>query len=185
MILWEDTRQQRGKHEVKHAWWTAHNVEFAERAVALKDGDYTRDGSNVIIDTKRDIRELASNVTRDHKRVRKDYADAKERGWQLVILVENLDGVTSLATLPKWVNDYCKSCNHFKSVRCNPSAAGECKRTRRKMKKPIQGERLAKICVTMEKRYGVKFMFCTPQESARIICDLLEIPYSDGDAPCL
>lgn len=181
MVLWEDTRQQRGKHEIKHAWWRAHGIEFAERAVALKNGDYARDGSNVIVDTKRDIRELASNVTRDHKRVRKDYADAKERGWQLVILVENVDGVTSLDTLPTWVNDYCKSCRIRKSGRCNPLVAGECSRRQRKTKKPIQGERLAKICATMEKRYGVKFMFCTPQESARIICDLLEITYERGD----
>ena len=180
MILWEDTRQQRGKHTTKHNWWRAHGVQFAERAVALKDGDYTRDGSNVIVDTKRDIRELAQNVTRDHSRVRKDYADAKERGWRLIILVENLDGVTSLETLPKWTNDYCKRCWVYRANKCNPSSKGNCEKNRRKSKKPIQGEQLSKICKTMQKRYGVEFMFCTPWDSARIICDLLEIPYSSG-----
>jgi len=39
----------------------------------------------------------------------------------------------------------------------------------------MSGEKLAKACITMQLKYGVEFMFCTPEESAKRILSLLNV----------
>ena len=55
--IYEDSRQQAGKHEAKHAWFAAHGIELVRKK--LDTGDYATDGSNVLVDTKRNIAEVA------------------------------------------------------------------------------------------------------------------------------
>lgn len=38
---------------------------------------------------------------------------------------------------------------------------------------PTSGQTLAKALLTMENKYGAKFLFCKPQESAERIIELL------------
>lgn len=42
---------------------------------------------------------------------------------------------------------------------------------------------MAKAMQTMGERYGVEFMFCSPRDTARIICELLGVDY-EQDADC-
>lgn len=154
-MLVEDTRQQRGKH--------AHKADYFEQIgegvvrCALPVGDYQRP-AKVAVDTKKDINELAVDLHRDHVRFRNECIKAKELGTQLVILVENEDGVTCLADLAKWVEPD----SSFKVRNRNGNA-------HRRM-----GKRLAKECETMHKRYGVMFGFCAPHESGERIIAILD-----------
>ena len=86
--IYEDTRQQSGKHENKARWWEGHGVEV-ERA-KLDFGDYmAADGSsNIVVDTKRSIDEVAMDCGRDHARFVREMERAKAAGCRLVVLIE-------------------------------------------------------------------------------------------------
>ena len=183
MIIYEDTLQQHGKHILKHEWFKAHGVETVRlrfdgnHPPAPSFGDYFREGSNIVVDTKRNIDEIAKNINgREHVRFKNECQRAKADGYRLIVLVENLDGVSCIEDLMRWLNGHCCACIHYKQKRCDPrDSSTKCEK--HATRKPIQGERLAKAMHTMTGRYGVCFMFCTPHESARIICELLGVMY--------
>ena len=85
------------------------------------------------------------------------------------VRVEDVDGVR------KWMNDHCRACGVRRTAHCNPYDSQKC--PKHGTRKPIQGPRLAKAMSTMSERYGVKFMFCHPRDTARIICELLGVAY--------
>ena len=99
---------------------------------------------------------------------------AKFYGTKLYVLVENNDGVKDIDSLFKWVNPRTKITvpDYTKPIgRWHNGAV----RYARKRKYPncMQGQTLAKACLTMEKKYGVKFVFCRPEESGEKIMELL------------
>ena len=170
MIL-EDTRQQKGKHEKKHEWWRAHGVAFSERDRALPFGDYMREGSNVSVDTKKDIAELSANVGREHGRFRRECDAAAAAGWRLVVLVETSEA-WAVSDLERWVHPTCRRCDFSRCGHCDPLVAGICDMWG-KRQRPVQGPRFAGILRGLERRHGVRFEFCEPHDSARRICELL------------
>lgn len=155
MALVEDTRQQRGKHNLKEKYFDD-NGEYVIRC-ALPVGDYQRP-AKVAVDTKKDIIELGTNVKAEHERFARECKKAQKLGTQLVILVENTDGVRCLADLAEWV----ESDDSYK----NRNRSGKAVR--------YTGKSIAKTCETMHKRYGVMFGFCSPAESGKRILEILD-----------
>ena len=151
-VIFEDTRQQAGKHDAKHEWWGDNGFTLVRSKLAF--GDYCLPPS-AAVDTKASIVELASDVERDHERFRRELEGARDAGCRLFILVENDDGVRSLDDLEGWVEGN-KSFN------------------RRRAKRRIYGKRISEACRTMEERYGATFLFCPPEESAEIVTSILE-----------
>lgn len=155
MPIIEDTRQQRGKHTHKDVYFAS----MGERVVrcALPVGDYQRP-AKIAVDTKKDIIELGVDLKSDHARFKRECEKARDLGTQLVILVENTDGVTCLADLESWVESdksYKKRNRGGKAVR-------------------YTGAAIAKACKTMHDAYGVLFGFCTPDESGKRIVEILD-----------
>lgn len=150
-----DSRQKPGHHNAKHR----HFEESGETTVvcALPVGDYQR-AAACAVDTKKDIIELASDIKQQHARFRRECERAQALGTQLVILVENEDGVRSLHDLAAWTE---------------PDKSWE-RRMKRGAKMRYDGEQLAKACRTMHERYGVLFGFCSPDESGARVLELLE-----------
>ena len=115
-------------------------------------GDYCLP-PRVAVDTKRDMGEIAQNIggsREEHERFIRECKLAKEIGTQLYILVENTEGINSLVDVHNWWNpreEFSPNC--------------------------IQGPRLEKAMRTIQERYGCIFMFCTPEEAAETIVDLL------------
>jgi ribosome-associated protein len=151
MYIIEDSRQQKGKHETKHK-------DFADMGVnlltnVLPYGDYAYP-PKVSVDTKRNMEEIAQNIggaASEHQRFKNECVKAKECGAQLIILVENELGITDLSQVHTWQNPrviYSPNC--------------------------VQGDRLQRAMTTIQERYGVKFLFCSPQDSAKVITELLE-----------
>ena len=179
MIVYEDTRQQKGKHEHKRSWWAAHGVEVVRRK--LDFGDYARDGSNVCVDTKADVDEIAKNINgAAHDRFIRECDRAYNAGYRLVFLVENDLGYTNLGDVVRWTNGHCVKCGE----NCETNPRGICrpldphgKCPRHDKRKPIQGPRLYKAMRTIEARHLVRFEFCPPGEAARRICELLGVEY--------
>ena len=155
MALIEDTRQQRGKHNLK----ADHFERIGEDVVrcALPVGDYQRP-AKVAVDTKKDIIELGIDLKSDHERFRRECEKARRLGTQLVILVENNDGVTCLRDLEEWVE--------------TDESYGKRNKGGRAMR--YTGKSIAKACITMHRAYGVMFGFCKPEESGERIVSILD-----------
>lgn len=148
MHIQEDTRQQAGKHDVKHTYFEDNKIGVVR--CKLPFGDYAP-VPPVSIDTKANMEEIAANICgKEHKRFINECKAAKAAGCQLIILVENDVEITDLSEVHTWVNPrviYSPNC--------------------------VQGARLQKAMETISERYGVKFLFCTPEQSGEIIARIL------------
>ena len=170
MIIYEDTRQQKGKHENKRLWFEAHGIEVVRKK--LDAGDYAADHSNILIDTKRNLAEVAMDVGRDHERFAREMKRARDAGYRLVVLVEVGTPYKTTRDVARWVNDVCKRCDHYKRNQCDPSSSARCKRYRTK---PMRGATISKIIESMEREYGCRFEYVSPRYAARRICELLGV----------
>jgi ribosome-associated protein len=148
VVIIEDTRQQSGKHDIKHNWFVTHGISLVRSKLPF--GDYAP-VPKISIDTKRDIDEIAGNICgKEHKRFINECKAARDAGCKLIILVENELGITELSQVHLWNNPrsvYSSGC--------------------------VQGPRLQKAMETIQERYGVTFLFCTPEDSAERIMELL------------
>ena len=151
ITLIEDTRQKSGMHELKHQHFEEMGVELVRNMLPF--GDYALPPT-ISVDTKADMAEIASNIGSDHQRFKRECMAAKQAGCQLIILIENDDGIKSVDEVHTWINP---------DVIYRPRA--------------ITGERLEKAMKTMNERYGVRFEFCEPGEAAEKIVELLGVKY--------
>ena len=98
---------------------------------------------------------------------------AKQYGTQLYVLVDNTDGIKTVRDLFSWVNP--RRLIMVKSkiiVGYYPSGNPKYKKVQ-KYPNCMSGGMLAKACLTMQAKYGARFVFCHPQESGQIIMDIL------------
>ena len=159
MIILEDTRQTEGKHKVKHEWFKKNGIEI--RRTKLYVGDYTLPTSQgICIDTKQHCRELYQDLISDHPRFHNECERAMECGIKLIILVENKDGIKSVEEIKEWKNPL-----FYKYWRDKKKGV--------ERKPPASNVQLIKIMHKMNRDYGVEFMFCTPEQSAAKIIELL------------
>lgn len=147
MVLIEDTRQQNGKHDLKHRKFEELGVQVVR--CSLPFGDYAI-APQISIDTKRNMEEIAQNLTIDHNRFRRECERAKEAECLLYILIETEWDIYSVEDVHKWQNPR------------SPLST-----------KAITGAKLEKIMQTMERRYNVRFCFCRPDKSAEFIIKIL------------
>ena len=182
-VIYEDTRQQvhdGDKHAAKHSWWAAHGVEVVRRK--LDFGDYQADGSNVAVDTKRDLYELLGNLGSDYRRIDHECARAHEKGYKLVFLVECGERYADPAELSKVRARFCLKCNHGQAGRCDPTVDGSGCMKRGGRRKPFQGYQLPTRMKVLGMRHGAEFEFCDPSESAQRICELLGVVPDGGES---
>ena len=149
MIIQEDTRQQAGKHNIKHAFFE--NADVGVVRCKLPVGDYAP-VPPVSIDTKKDMDEIAQNICGNaHIRFINECKAARDAGCKLIILVENTVGIRDISQVHIWKNP--RSCY---SPNC------------------VQGPRLQKAMETISTRYGTEFRFCEPEEAGGIIIQIIE-----------
>ena len=149
MVLYEDTRQQIGKHENIRKYCEKNGIEIIRQS--LNVGDYQIAGKgDISVDTKYGVPELAIDVFQDHDRFRDECLRAQRCGIQLIVLVEEqLPG----GRLDNWRSPI--GWDGLPMHKFNP-------------------ETLRKVIITMQEKYGVKFRFCNPQSTGRILIDYLE-----------
>lgn len=149
MIIQEDTRQQAGKHNIKHAYFDDNEIGVVR--CKLPFGDYAPIPP-VSVDTKKDMDEIAQNICgKEHRRFVNECKAARDAGCKLIILVENTVGISDLSQVHLWKNP--RSCY---SPNC------------------VQGPRLQKAMETISTRYGAEFRFCTPEEAGETIKTIIE-----------
>ena len=169
MVIYEDTRQQKGKHTNKNLWWTAHGVKV--RRKKLDFGDYQCDASNISIDTKKGLREICFNVGKEHDRFVREIKRAQDAGYLLIFLIEQPGPIQCVGDVHTWINDTCQRCTYIKHMYCD-SVATKCIKYRHR---PMTGSTLQKILESMQISYGCRFELVEPENSARRICELLGV----------
>lgn len=148
MIICEDTRQQTGKHDLKHEYFAAHGIQVVRSKLYVGDYSLLTD-QRVCIDTKMGLGELVSDCGSQHARFRDELIRAQAAGIRLVILTED-PKIRTLRQVFDWQNP---------QLVMHPKA--------------MTGKRLYEIVRTMQLRYGAEFLFCHPNSTGRIIVELL------------
>lgn len=148
--LIEDTRQKVDKHKRKHDTWASMGVDVVR--CKLPFGDYAVP-PKVAVDTKEDVTEIAGNLCgtmAEKRRVREECKAAKAAGCRLVFLIEDrrYHGIDDL---------------YGKSIYIHNRAG-----------RTILGDQLATAMHIMRSRYGVEFRFCSPEDSARVVLEILK-----------
>ena len=148
MVLYEDTRQQAGKHRAVSLYCERHGIEIIRQA--LNVGDYMIAGrGDISVDTKMSVLELAGDVFHSHDRFRDECQRAQRCGIQLIVLTEeNLPG----GRLDLWQSPLGR--DGLPVARFDPA-------------------RLRAALLTMQERYGVLFRFCDGRSVGREVIEYL------------
>ncbi len=103
--------------------------------------------TNVIIDLKANVEEIAHNLcnTSEHERVKREIEKAREIGCKDFIFLIKTDKITNLQDLINWTST----------------------------KSRVKGAVLVKVMSTMKERYGVRFIFTTRANAPKKILELL------------
>jgi ribosome-associated protein len=149
MVLYEDTRQQAGKHENIRKYCEKHGIEIIRQA--LNVGDYQIAGKgDITVDTKYGVPELAMDIFQEHERFRDECRRAQRCGITLIVLTEE--------TLPGGRLDNWRSPIGWDGLPMHR----------------FRPEVLRKAMITMQEEYGVKFRFCHPRDTGRRMIAYLE-----------
>lgn len=117
----------------------------------LPVGDYmSYDNPRLVIDRKQSLAEVCQNVCQDHARFRRELERAMEYGIKLVFLVEHGGSIKSLEDVQNWKNPRLKD---------HPLA--------------MSGERLYKVMLTMQNKYGIEWQFCDKRCTGKRIIEIL------------
>jgi ERCC4-type nuclease len=149
MVIFEDTRNQAGKHRNIEKYCKEKGIEIIRQALCV--GDYMiSNRGEICVDTKQDVAELAGNIFQDHERFREECERAQRCGIQLVVLVEE---VLPGGLLENW-----------------RSPLGRDGRPRHR----FDPATLKKAMLTMQEKYGVKFRFCDGRSTGKVLMEYLQ-----------
>lgn len=149
MVILEDTRQQAGKHNNVSRYFEKAGIQVERCCLYVGDYAIANDQSRAV-DTKQDVLEVAKDImSKDHERFADECARAQAAGIKLLVLIEE--------TLPEG------GLLNWKS----PTDS------RGKALTATKGVSLKRAMLTMTLKYGVKFRFCKPSETGRIIAEYL------------
>lgn len=115
----------------------------------------------VAVDRKNSISEACGNIcsnTHEHERFRNECIKAQSDGAKFYVLIED-DDCKSVEDVFRWNNP--RRLIWLRKKGPKPKVG------------PASGPTLAKAMLTMEKKYGVKFVFCPRHKAAEKIVELL------------
>lgn len=193
MIILEDVGNKENQHRIKNRYWKSQGIEViraplpvgdyilandkvgdvikrkTSRGIDLKKMDFV--GTyQITVDTKKDIEEAVGNICgKAHARFRDECILAQYNEIKLYILIENLDGVTCVNDLFQWQNPRMHRYNKIKYMH----NIGKWSNVRLSKAAPTSGVTLAKAMLTMQHKYEVEFIFCTPQAAGAEVIRLL------------
>lgn len=150
MQIQVDTREHKEEWERIKKQFDSLGVQYFRSKLFV--GDYCSvDNPRLCIDRKKNLQELCGNVCQQHARFRSELIRANENGFKLIILVEHGNGVECLEDVYFWQNPRKK---------VSPKA--------------VDGRQLYRSLCTIEKEYGVQFVFCNKLHTGHTIVELLE-----------
>ena len=155
MVLFEDCRNQIGKHKNIEAYCKQIGLEIVRHSLCV--GDYMLSGpefngikGDISVDTKYGVPELATCCFQDHERFRDELERAQKLGVKLIILTEEV--------LPYGRLDYWRS------------PLGKDGRPRYK----FNASTLRKCLLTMQDKYDCLFRFCDGRSTGKVMLEYLK-----------
>lgn len=152
-VILTDSRQQKENHIIKefdkqqilHIRTGLPSADYMALRYNEENGFYL--DYSVLIDTKKDIEEIAANLcsAQSHDRVKREIFKGQELGAKEFVFLINGGKVKTIQDLENWSS----------------------KRTK------VRGSTLLKIMTTMKERYGVRFIICKRSEMGKRIVELL------------
>lgn len=145
MIIYQDTRQQKGKHTNIESYFARKGIEVINKKLDV--GDYmSQDNPKITVDTKYGLDELAKNLTNkaDHARFMREVRRAYAARITLIVLVEHR-GIKGTNDVLKW----------------------------RSKHSGVTGSALVREMFRIQMAYGVKFLFCDKLSTGRMIIEIL------------
>lgn len=153
--IFEDTRQQVGKHDNIAEYCKANKIELIRQTLFV--GDYVKiTDQSISVDTKKDLPELVMDLGTDKSRFMREVSRAKKHGIKLIVLCEHGDGITKLMDVKAWENPMLNP----SSKRYNPKA--------------MTGKMLMERLINVHISYGTEFLFCDKYETGAKIIELLK-----------
>ena len=149
MVFIHDTRDKITKHRNVDEYLIAQGHKVVRSKLFGGDVSLLNDQSTSI-DLKRNLAEVAVNVGQDHARFKRELERAQEYGIHLVFLVEHGGTIKTLEDVQAWSNPRLKD---------HPLA--------------LSGQRLYKIMLTMQNKYGIEWLFCDKRCTGRRIVEIL------------
>ena len=141
-MLVVDTREKKWDHIRNYL--DREGIEY--RVQKLDFGDYMVEGSNLTIDRKQNLDEVAANLcTRDSSRFWREIRNAKKHGLRVIVLVEHGPNIKNSADVRNWVSEYHR----------------------------ITGNRLVQEMFNCSVAYGVEWEFCSKGQTGNRILELL------------
>lgn len=104
-----------------------------------------------------------------HGSFHRELKRAENSGIKLFVLVENEDGITNLEEIKDWENPRLHRYNKIAYMH----RIGKWKNIPLPQRPPTDNLTLFKALCTIQKRYGVEFLFCKPSEAGEKILSLL------------
>ena len=144
MIIEMDTRNQVDNYITDYL--DKQNIKWIRNKLYSGDVKLLND-TRIIIDLKKDINEIASNLCRtlEHERLKREVERAKDIGCERFIFMVKVKDITCVDEIINWKSKYSK----------------------------VKPETLIKIIKTFSERYNVEFMFCKKSDVAPKIVELL------------
>lgn len=167
MTIIEDTGQKKGEHLNISQHMEKRGIIL--RRQKLNVGDYII-APSVSVDTKQGMGEVYGNLVQDHDRFRAECVRAQEDSTRLYILIENEDGMICLDDVERWQNPRV---DEYYSRYSFAMAAKKHGKNIRIPSPPVPNKRLIRMMETMSERYGVRWVFCRPEETGEMIVKLL------------
>lgn len=151
LLILCDTRQQKDKYitnyfDKQNISWLRTTLPSADYMALKYENGFIKDYS-ILIDTKKDVEEIAHNLcnTTEHERVKREISKAKELGCKKFIFLICDNKIKNANDLINWSSTKTK----------------------------VKGEILLKIMKTMKERYEVNFMFTSKKNAGKVIISLL------------
>lgn len=151
ILILADTRQQRDSYIINYfnknnIQWIRTGLPSADYMAVRYDNGFIKDYS-ILIDTKKDVEEIAGNLcnTTQHERIKREISKAKELGCLEFVFLICDNKIHTIDDLRNWKSNRTK----------------------------VSGATLLKIMKTMSERYKVKFIFTTKQNAGLYIVKLL------------
>lgn len=151
ILILADTRQQKDSYIIDYfdknnIQWIRTGLPSADYMALRYNHGFIKDYST-LIDTKKDVEELVGNLchTTEHERIKREVQKAKDLGCKDFIFLICDNKIKTADDLRNWSS----------------------KRTR------VKGETLLKIMITMNQKYGIRFIFTNKKNAGSKVVELL------------
>jgi len=155
-----DSREQANLHILKY--FTEHNIQFFDDTMDFGDYENILSDKKIVVERKKSLIEFANNVGKGHARFKAELERAKELGYKVVILIEEIFDYIDLLF---WNNPKSKLKHRV------------LKDGTKKEIRPITGTQIYRVCENWKTKYDIEFKFCSQGQSPKEILKILGVIY--------